>query len=179
MDPKQLNGQPWRTSDTVRMHVWFRTEADRQLRQRDHDLYGIPLDGRVSEPVRRGTITEWRVNSEWSKNRHSGKDREALQEKLWTEFCSEPRDPDTELAKIGLAHQDDPLPPGALAMRAAMAPIVEQNRVLIEQNRQLLEALKANSNGKGEVPPIPSATDKGKRLSEVRQSPSALEKVTG
>ena len=108
MGPRKLDGSPWGVSDSVRMHAWFRTEAQRQLRQRDYDLYGIPLDGRVNQPVKRGTTTEWVVNPEWSKNRHTGADREALQEKLWTEFCSEPRDPDAELAKIGLAHQDDP-----------------------------------------------------------------------
>ena len=157
MDPKRLDGLPWGVMDCVRMHAWFRTEAQRQLRQRDHDLFGIPLDGRVNQPVRRGTTTEWVVNPEWSKHRHSGKDREALQEKLWTEFCSEPRDPDAELAKIGLAHQEDQLPPGARAMQSALAPIVEQNRVLIEQNRELLEALKAaQSNGKGLAPAPPS-----------------------
>jgi hypothetical protein len=149
MNPRKPDGSPWGVIDTTRMHQWFRGEAQRQLRQRDHDLYGIPLDGRVNQPVKVGTTTEWRVNPEWSKNRSSGADQEALQEKLWTEFCAEPRDPDAELAKIGLAHQDDPLPPGAFAMQSALAPIVEQNRVLIEQNAQLLEALKAaQSNGK-------------------------------
>jgi len=103
MGPRKLDGSPWGVSDSVRMHAWFRTEAQCQLRQRDHDLYGIPLDGRVNQPVKRGTTTEWVVNPAWSKNRHSGKDREALEEKLWTEFSSEPRDPDAELAKIGLA----------------------------------------------------------------------------
>jgi len=170
MGPRKLDGSPWGVSDSVRMHAWFRTEAQRQLRQRDYDLYGIPLDGRVNQPVKRGTTTEWVVNPAWSKNRHNGKDREALEENLWTEFCSEPRDPDAELAKIGLAHQEDQLPPGAAAMQAALAPIIAQNRTLIQQNVQLLAALKAaRSNGKGGVPPGPPATE---------GSPSALEKVT-
>ncbi|MFH1108730.1 MAG: hypothetical protein V1790_06000 [Planctomycetota bacterium] len=159
------------------MHAWFRTEAMRQLRQRDHDLYGIPLDGRVQEAVRRGTMTEWVVNPEWSKNRHSGKDRETRQEELWAAFCAEPRDPSAELGKVGLAHMDDPLPPMARSMESALAPIVEQNKILIEQNRQLLEALQhATHNGKVTAT---EPTPVGKRQRDVSSSPAALAKVAG
>ncbi|MDO8631946.1 MAG: hypothetical protein Q7R41_15785 [Phycisphaerales bacterium] len=170
MDPRKPDGAPWGVSDCVRMHAWFRTEAQRQLRQRDHDLYGIPLSGQVTQPVKDGTMTRWVVNPERSKHRSTSADRNALQEKLWTEFCAEPRDPDCELRKVGLVHQEDVLPPQARAMQSALAPIIEQNRVLIEQNAQLLAALRANSNGQA---PATEPTPMGKRQTRLPQSADA------
>ena len=162
MDPRKLDGTPWGVSDTTRMHAWFRAEALRQLRQRDHDLHGVPLDGRVTQAVKDGSMTKWVVNSEWSKHRSSGADRRALQEKLWTEFCSQPRDPEIELRNVGLSHREDQLLPQARAMQSVLAPVIEQNRVLIEQNAKLLEALKA-----GEPMPVGRRQNRAQQPADV------------
>jgi len=167
MRPTKLDGSTWNPIDSNAMLQSIRRKVIDELNARDV-ARGLPKSLACGKWVSAGPGQKvFVVDPRLSALKHSGKESSTEWVRRWQDFCSAPRDPLTELAKIGEKPAPDETPRTHIQ---GLAPSIQE--AIREGIAAGLKAAGLN-NGKGEASP-----DKGKRQREVFPSPSALEKVT-
>jgi hypothetical protein len=109
MRPQKLEGGSWHAIDSNRMLQHFKQEVVAALRERGR-ARGIPLSGACGKWIHRGNDATFQVDPRLSALKHSGEEASREWVKRWQAFCSEPRDPLTELSRIGERPQPDETP---------------------------------------------------------------------
>jgi len=121
MTPRRLDGSAWSAGDANKMLQFFHRQAADELNARDV-ARGLPKSSVCGKwkPNEGGKL--FVVDPVLSKIKHSGQEFNQLRGAKWVAFCSEPRDPLTELAKIG----EKPAPDGTPRMHMeGFAPVIQ------------------------------------------------------
>jgi hypothetical protein len=129
MRPIDLLGVPWNALDSNRMLQFFHRQSRDELNARDV-ARGLPKSLACGRWQSAGNDATFVVDPVLSRLKHSGEQHQALRAKMWAQFCSEPRDPAVELAKIGYSPSPDETPRARLTglnatIEAAIAAGIE------------------------------------------------------
>jgi len=102
MRPKKPDGTNWNPIDSNKMLQHFHRQTRDELCARDI-ARGLPKSLSCGRWVHSGNGGEkvFVVDPLLSRLKHSGAEHRKLRGERWTAFCSEPRDPEIELRKIG------------------------------------------------------------------------------
>ena len=109
MRPIKPDGATWSPVDSNRMLQHFHEQVRAELHERDV-ARGLPKSGACGRYVRNTFVVDPRLSA----LKHSGAESIARRRELWTEFCSTPKDPATELGKLGLTPSPDETPTSRL-----------------------------------------------------------------
>ncbi|MDO8630464.1 MAG: hypothetical protein Q7R41_08215 [Phycisphaerales bacterium] len=116
MRPRKPDGSSWNHEDSNAVLQHLSREATRELSARDV-ARGLPKSLATGAYDRSGV---YRINERWSRIKHSGEEKTNLLMQRWQAFCAEPRDPQSELGKIGLTAS--PVEPSPMA---GVGPMVQ------------------------------------------------------
>jgi hypothetical protein len=109
MRPTKLDGSTWNPIDSNAMLQSIRRTVIDELNARDV-ARGLPKSLACGKWVNRNGTPTFVVDPRLSALKHSGEEASTEWVKRWQAFCSAPRDPLTELAKIGETPAPDETP---------------------------------------------------------------------